>query len=358
MVNNIETNSMCGSDRPTVSVIIPFYNGANYVERAIKSVITQTVSPDEFIVVNDGSKPEEREALALLAEKYAFTIIDKENGGQGSARNTGIAASKSVYISLLDQDDYYLPNHIKDLVALLPSDDPRLGFVYADLCEGDQFGRIVHSNLLRRLPHSHPWEGHITDLLRNDLFILPSASLVYRPAFEAIGGFDEQFRGYEDDDLFLRFFRAGYTSYFLDRPVTVWCMHAGSTSYSITMSQSRFKYFKKLSKTFEDEPDRKLFYFKDCLVPRFGPAFIMNSIKTIRNENDRVEHNEYLREYANMVYANKNISRKYKAKLFLLVYFLTRFPKPLILMLGKTTKFLLIRRIIPQFITSAFNEQY
>lgn len=355
MVHNMYTHRIEGTDRPKVAVIIPFYNGANYVERAINSVIAQTVPPDEFIIVNDGSKPEEREALSLLSAKYEFIIIDKENGGQGSARNVGIAASKSAYISLLDQDDYYLPNHIKDLVALLPSDDPRCGFVYADLCEGDRFGRIVQSSILRALPYPRPWEGHIRDLLRNDLFILPSASLIYRSAFEAIGGFDEQFRGYEDDDLFLRFFRAGYTSYFLDKPVTVWCMHTASTSYSITMSRSRFKYFKKLANTFEDEPAMKLFYFRDSLIPRFGPAFIEDSIKAIRCDKDTAELNGYLREYAMMVYANKSVSLKYKVKLFLLVSLLTRFPVSLVLMFGKTGRLPFVRRIIPQFITSAFS---
>ena len=223
-----------GKERPTVVVIIPFYNGADWVERAIKSVVAQTVKPDEFIVVNDGSKPEEREALGKLADTYKFEIIDKPNGGQGSARNAGVKASKSEFISLLDQDDYYFPDHIRDLVDALPINDSRLGFVYADLCAADGRGNILHSNMLRDVPGTtHPKQGHIPNLLRFDLFILPSAALIERTAFEAVGGFDEQFTGYEDDDLFLRIFRAGYTNYFLDKPVTAWCQHQGSTSWSI-----------------------------------------------------------------------------------------------------------------------------
>lgn len=67
--------------KPTVAVIIPFYNGARWIERAVKSVAEQTVKADEFIVVNDGSRPDERSILDLLAEKYDFRILDKENGG-------------------------------------------------------------------------------------------------------------------------------------------------------------------------------------------------------------------------------------------------------------------------------------
>ena len=86
-------------------LVIPFYNGADFIERAVKSVFNQTVPADEVVVVNDGSRPEEREALGALAGRYPFRIVDKENGGQGSARNAGVAVSRSDYICFLDQDD-------------------------------------------------------------------------------------------------------------------------------------------------------------------------------------------------------------------------------------------------------------
>jgi len=170
---------------PTVAVIVPFYNGAKWIERAIKSVINQTTPPDEFFIVNDGSTPQEREALAALAKDYPFTIIDKKNGGQGSARNAGVRAATSEFISFLDQDDFYFPDHIRDLVEALPERDCRLGFVYANLCGADEDGNIFHSNLLDDIPSRNPKRGRITSLLRNDLYILPSAS---RSRWLAVGG--------------------------------------------------------------------------------------------------------------------------------------------------------------------------
>jgi glycosyltransferase involved in cell wall biosynthesis len=326
-------------------VIIPYYNGSGWIERAIKSVATQTVPADEFLIVNDGSKPDEREVLGRLAEKYSFKIIDKSNGGQGSARNVGVAASQSEYISFLDQDDFYLPDHIKNLTEFLPKDEPRLGYVYADLCEADLYGNIIHSNTLHRAG-AHPIQGSILDVLRDDLFVLPSASLIYRPAFEKLGGFDEQFRGYEDDDLFLRMFRAGYIDYFLDKPVTVWCMHTGSTSWSITMSRSRFKYFKKLAHSYEDDPLRNLFYFRDCFVPRFGGQFTSDAIKAARFNKDRDELNGFLIEYSKMVYANKFVSWLYKAKLKLIVFLLTRCPHQITKRLNWITGHAIFRRFL------------
>jgi GT2 family glycosyltransferase len=300
-------------NRPTVAVIVPYYNGSKWIERAIKSVVSQTVPPDEFVIVNDGSKPDERAALVPLATKYGFRIIDKANGGQGSARNAGVAATKAEFISLLDQDDFYLPQHIEDLLELVPERDLRLGYVYADLCEGDEDGNIVHSNMLRQQVGMHPKQGNITHMLGHDLHVLPSASLILRSAFEAVGGFDEQFMGYEDDDLFLRLFRAGYTNYYLDKPVTVWCMHTGSTSWSVKMSRSRFKYFRKLVGIYGDEPKKNRFYLKDCLIPRFGPAFVNEAKKADKDKSpDASELLDILCAYRDIVEVNKNVEDDYK----------------------------------------------
>ncbi|OWK21780.1 hypothetical protein AJ88_11715 [Mesorhizobium amorphae CCBAU 01583] len=64
---------------------------------------------------------------------------------------------------------------------------------------------------------SHP-KADIFNMLSGDMFVLPSASIISRSAFKAVQGFDQQFMGYEDDDLFLRMFRAGFTNTFIDPP--------------------------------------------------------------------------------------------------------------------------------------------
>ncbi|WP_144143246.1 glycosyltransferase family 2 protein [Paraburkholderia sp. BCC1884] len=336
---------------PTVVVVIPYYNGSQWLERAVKSVVNQTVKANEFIVVNDGSTPQERAALEPLTAKYGFTVLDKANGGQGSARNAGVAATTSEYISFLDQDDYYFPNHIQDLVGALPADDPRLGFVYADLCEADGDGNIVHSNMLRAQLGQHPKQGHITTMLRNDIFVLPSASLIRRSSFEALGGFDEQFMGYEDDDLFLRMFRSGYTNHFLDKPVTAWCMHTGSTSYSIKMSRSRFRYFKKLAFSFKDEPRRKMFFFHECLVPRFGDVFIREALEASKvGDPNREELCAILKEYSDMVAANPFVPMDYKTSVQRVSYLTTRMKSKNFQRLATLRKLPVIRSIVRRLI--------
>ncbi len=310
--------------RPTVAVIIPYYNGSKWIERAVKSVCNQSVPADELIVVNDGSRIEEQTFVHELAKRYPLTIIDKANGGQGSARNTGVTESKSEYISFLDQDDFYLPNHIEDLVDAIPKKDRRFGFLYADLCVADDEGNIIFADTVRwRGPHP---KRSVIDFLARDVYILPSASLISRKAFEAVGGFDPQFSGYEDDDLFLRLFRAGHTNYFVDKSLTVWCIHTSSTSYSALMLRSRFLYFKKLTASFPDDPVRGLYFFRDCIAPRFGVHLIRGAIRAVKTRSENYDEiNAMLREYRDIVVASEHVNYKYKAYVKLITFLTTIF---------------------------------
>jgi glycosyltransferase involved in cell wall biosynthesis len=337
------------SQRPSVVVVIPYYNGAKWIERALASVASQSVPADEIIVVNDGSRADERAFLDGIKSRYPFRIVDKPNGGQGSARNAGVAASKSTYISFLDQDDYYLDQHIEDLLAHVPADDPWFGFVYADLREADDKGNIVTSNMLRWYtdPTSHPKRGHVMRMLREDLFILPSASLILREAFQAVGGFDEQFTGYEDDDLFLRLFRAGYTNYFLDKPVTVWFRHDASTSWTLKMSESRFRYFKKLSAMFPDRINFELFYFRDALIYRFEPKFLRDVERALESDSEHLPRlREILREYVALVDAQPNVPAAHKAKLRGEILLLTLVPPPALRVIQRVTRLPGVKRVV------------
>src|SRR5436305_15308085 len=99
----------------SVVAIIPLYNGERYIAETMDSVLTQTVKPAEIIVVDDGSS----DGGAAIVEKYAdrgVQLLRKENGGQGSARNHGVAHSTADVICFLDQDDRWYPNHVQALL--------------------------------------------------------------------------------------------------------------------------------------------------------------------------------------------------------------------------------------------------
>jgi glycosyltransferase involved in cell wall biosynthesis len=312
--------------KPTVVVIIPFYNGMKWIERAVESVHRQTAPPEEFIIVNDGSTPEERLALGRLSDKHHFKIFDKPNGGQGSARNAGVSGSKSDYICFLDQDDFYLEDHIETLIQAIPNQDCRFGWIYADLNIADEDGNIIFSKVVKERSPFHP-KHSLIDIIRNDMFVLPSASIIGRKAFESVGGFDEQFKGYEDDDLFLRLFRKGYTNYFIDKAITTWCIHEESTTFNIVFSQSRLKYFKKLRESFPNRPKMNLYYLRDCIIPRFSPIFIESAVSSVlRNSKEQDEMIKIIDSFYTIIATDDSVSSSRLKKLKALIWVLKKIP--------------------------------
>jgi glycosyltransferase involved in cell wall biosynthesis len=266
----------------SIVAIIPVYNGAKYIERSIRSVLDQTVQPTEFIVVDDGSTDNSRDIIERMAAKNpSIRIITKPNGGQSSARNLGVASSTSSLIAFLDQDDAWYPDHLSELAKPFRKSPSRLGWVYSDLDQVDIDWNMVCHEFLQTMPTQHP-KRDIVVCLQQDMFILPSAALITREAFESVGGFDERLSGYEDDDLFLRLFRKGYANAFVRKALSAWRIHMESTSYTPRMARSRLVYMKKLIEFFPDNPEMTRFYRRDCIAPRFSRVFVADYVRGLR----------------------------------------------------------------------------
>ena len=278
-------------DLSTVAVI-PLYNGAKYIEGAVRSVWAQTVPADEIIVVNDGSTDHGPQIVERLADEGRVKLLQKPNGGQSSARNYGVAHSKSALIAFLDQDDVWYPKHLAELVRPFQSQGGLpLGWVYSDLDEIDESGRLRRRSILASMVEvfsrlgvtapEHP-KRTLTGCLQRDMFILPSASLISRSAFESVGGFDERLSGYEDDDLFLRMFRASFDNIFLDQALSQWRIHPTSTSYTERMSHSRQIYFQKLLHEYPDDLHQNVYYRRDFIAPRFAECLLTEYRRSYR----------------------------------------------------------------------------
>ncbi|MCI4677694.1 glycosyltransferase family 2 protein [Rhodoblastus acidophilus] len=253
----------------TVAAIIPLYNGAPFIIEALRSVVAQTDPPDEVIVVDDGSTDEGPALVEEFARNHRITILRKPNGGQSSARNTAIMHTNCSHIALLDQDDAWYDNHLAVLKAPFESPPVRdLAFVYGNLDQIDREGRMVAHCVLDAVPSPQP-KRSLQDCLSYDQFILPGASLIAKDAMVAVGLFDERLSGYEDDDLFLRLFMAGYRSVYVNEAVTRWRIYAGSTSFSARMAKSRMIYFHKLIELFPDDPRLGVYWRRNFIAPRF-----------------------------------------------------------------------------------------
>ena len=160
----------------SVSVVIPFHNGSRWIERALESVQSQTIPPNEVIVVNDGSSEGELGFLVGLQQRFDFQILSQENSGQSAARNLGVSKATSDYICLLDQDDYYLPKHNQILLETADFEDPKFGFSYGDLWRSNEAGQILsHSSINVKIKHPHT---SLNTLVGKNMFIVPSATLI------------------------------------------------------------------------------------------------------------------------------------------------------------------------------------
>jgi glycosyltransferase involved in cell wall biosynthesis len=274
-------------DRPkiTVAAVIPLYNGAEFIEEALLSVSDQTEAADEIIVVDDGSTDDGPLIVERLAKKHNITLLQKKNGGQSSARNMGVRHANCSHIAFLDQDDTWYDNHLHILKQQFIRPKVRnLALVYGNLDFVDRRGQMVARCCLDQAGARHPKES-LRQCLETDQFILPSASLVSRDAMVKVGLFDERLSGYEDDDLFLRMFLAGYGNVYLNVAVTRWRIYGGSTSFSTRMAKSRMIYFRKQVEAFPDDTVLDLMWTRDVIAPRFMKLVFTEFIQASRQRD-------------------------------------------------------------------------
>lgn len=181
-----------------VSVIIPAYNYARYLPRAIESALAQTHRPLEILVVDDGSTDSTRAVVSGYGDKVRY--IYQENAGLSAARNTGLRESRLPFIALLDADDQWLPQRLATAVATFQRLGPPWGVVACRSIRINSRGEPLPPN-----PGEQELEGEITvaDILWRTRFS-PSAVVARREVFASCGGFDTILRSSEDRDMWLR----------------------------------------------------------------------------------------------------------------------------------------------------------
>jgi glycosyltransferase involved in cell wall biosynthesis len=328
----------------SVAVVIPFHNGSAWIERALKSVIDQTHRPNELIVVDDGSRADESAKLELLKAKYSFKLFYQENSGQSAARNLGVSKAGSDYICFLDQDDYFLPNHIDVLLEASNLETEKFGFSYGDLLRVTESGDILSQSSLTR---PHPLKDS-QSMISQNMHILPSATLIKRSSFLEVGGFDESLQGYEDDNLFLRFHLAGFTIDFTPEPVSAWTVNRSSTSFSESMSKSRFLFFKKLMGLFRTDLVEGKSVFESALFPRFAYKFADDVIYSALNGGEHFKERVWrLKAFVEEVRNSKNMVPATRLSYLVATWPLVVLdPKPLRVLLSIALKIAPVLRVL------------
>lgn len=212
---------------PKVSVIIPVFNGSNYLKKAIESVLNQTYANIEIIVVNDGSQDNgETEKIALSFGK-SIQYYFKENGGVASALNLGIRKMTGEYFSWLSHDDYFEPDKIEKQIKRIEELGDPLTVVYGNYYIEDmsqpEKSTIFHDEI------------YDTDILENGIFpvylglVAGGTVLFNRKHFEIIGKFREDLITVQDYDFWFRLFHNSNISFINEPLMTIrWHEKQGS----------------------------------------------------------------------------------------------------------------------------------
>jgi len=209
---------------PQVSVIIPAYNAAGSIGEALASVLAQTFTDYEVIVVDDGSTDDTAEVVGNIG-RDEISLIRQENGGPGSARNTGIRASRGRLIAFLDADDRWLPHKLEAQVAYFHA-YPQTGLLHTATTgrPGDASSVAVFDS------HPRPPRHVFCELFHTDYVIATLTVMVRRDVLDSVGLFDERREVHvEDWDLWLRI-AASYPVGYLAQPAAVRVLGGGMSA--------------------------------------------------------------------------------------------------------------------------------
>jgi glycosyltransferase involved in cell wall biosynthesis len=179
-----------------VSVIIPTFNRARRVVRAVKSVLSQTYTDLEIIVVDDASTDDTANSLAQFGGRIAC-LVHASNLGVSAARNTGIRKSTGPLIAFLDSDDYWLPEKAALQVDYFEQHSQ------ASICQTEEIWVRKGRRVNPQKKHVKP-SGDIFEPSLKRCLVSPSSVMLKRSLLEEVGSFDEDLPACEDYDLWLR----------------------------------------------------------------------------------------------------------------------------------------------------------
>lgn len=212
-------------NNPAFSVVIPTYNRAHLVKRAIKSVLGQTYPEFEIIIVDDCSCDNTEEVIQEVMKedkRVRYVKLDKTKGAAAS-RNNGVELSRGDYIAFLDSDDKALNMWLEESEKKIEKLPLSWGVLYPRYYIQDELSNVTYLNVIP------PKEGHIyKDLMRGSgLSIGVSGAVVKKLAFLEVGGFDENLCGYHDYDLWYKMARE-WTFHFVNAPLILFHDHRNS----------------------------------------------------------------------------------------------------------------------------------
>jgi glycosyltransferase involved in cell wall biosynthesis len=223
---------------PTVTIVIPCYKQAHLLPEAVESVLAQTFTDWECVIIDDGSPDETAEVADEYAQQHPdrIRVIHKVNAGLANARNSAIRTARGRYILPLDADDRLAPDMLAKTVAVLER-DPRVSIVYTDM---QHFG----------VKNDHWRCGQVTLAGQMQINFLAYSSLYRRGIWDAVGGYNGNIDAYADWDFWIGAFERGYRAAYIAEPLFHYRVAASSM-----LTEANKRYNELFARVILNHPD-------------------------------------------------------------------------------------------------------
>lgn len=253
----------------SVSVVVPAYNAADFIQRTLVSLENQTRQPDEVILVDDGSTDGTYAAAEQFAQRTSMKLVleQQPNRGSAAARNAGMRRSTCEIIGFLDADDEMYP-HFLELAMEGLARYPRWGVCFSDREVVDARGAKMGNDL------DHPGFQGIEKKRRDEPFVelsdpslfakllpgsvIPMTIVCRREVVEAVNGFDETIRVHEDRLFLLRLVKHGVAFGYVDLPLGTWQRHDRNKTGPMNILPGLASTDRILGKVFAERVDLRL----------------------------------------------------------------------------------------------------
>jgi len=268
----------------TVSVIIPTYNRAHLIRKAIQSVLNQTYRNFEVIIVDDGSTDNTAKVVESFKDKRIKYLRHEKNQGAPAARNTGIEIAKGQYIGFLDSDDEWLPGKLEKSLREFQISPPEVGLVYSN------FWLVRDAKNRKPFLNEGGPEGRISRALLRKSYIQMGAALIKTSCLGNIR-FDEELPKGQDRDFFIRICKQCDAVY-IDEPLLIWYADdmrnriSTGSKISSKLATRNAIYLRKYKEDLEDMPkiyNRYLFSLGRYLIlnneVKKGRGYLFTGIK-------------------------------------------------------------------------------
>jgi len=209
---------------PRVSVIIPSYNCARYLRRAIDSASEQTYKDYEIVLVDDGSTDDTKDVVMQYGQKV--TYLYQQNQGLSAARNQGISKASGELLAYLDADDMWYPEKLERQVAFLDA-HPECGIVHSEMSIINEQDEVLHVRFYEETQRSVP-QGYCMQQLLMRCHIQPVTVVERRNLFDLVGGFDKRLLVAQDYLHWIMIAAEGQAVGYLAEPLGKYRWRAGS----------------------------------------------------------------------------------------------------------------------------------